>query len=165
MQVDSIGDWKRSHDCGSLRAEDVGQVATLMGWVNRRRDLGNLIFVDLRDRQGETQIVFDPQVNGESLEKARHLRNEWVLAVKGQVVPRLKGQENPHLPTGAVELKVTDLRILNETEVPPYQVDGAVDASEDQVIQGNLPLLSPRDGQRNLHKVDREQADTQRAHD
>jgi aspartyl-tRNA synthetase len=101
-----------------------------MGWVNRRRDLGNLIFVDLRDRQGETQIVFDPREDAESLEKAHHLRNEWVLAVKGRVTPRLEGQENPHLPTGAVELKVTDLRILNETDVPPYQVDGAVDASE-----------------------------------
>ena len=130
MKVDSIGDWKRTHDCGSLRIEDVGHEAILMGWVNRRRDLGNLIFVDLRDRRGETQIVFDPQEDEESLEKARHLRNEWVLAVKGQVAPRLEGQANPHLPTGAVELKVTDLKILNETEVPPYQVDGAVDASE-----------------------------------
>jgi aspartyl-tRNA synthetase len=130
MQVDSIGDWKRTHDCGSLRIEDVAQEAILMGWVNRRRDLGNLIFVDLRDRQGETQIVFDPQEDEESLEKAHRLRNEWVLAVKGRVAPRLEGQANPHLPTGAVELKVTDLKILNETEVPPYQVDGAVDASE-----------------------------------
>ncbi len=130
IQIDSIGDWKRTHDCGSLRIEDAGQVAILMGWVNRRRDLGNLIFVDLRDRQGETQIVFDPQEDQESLDKARYLRNEWVLAVKGRVAPRLEGQENPHLPTGAVELKVTSLRILNETEVPPYQVDGAVDASE-----------------------------------
>jgi aspartyl-tRNA synthetase len=98
--------------------------------VNRRRDLGNLIFVDLRDRRGETQIVFDPQEDKESLEKAHHLRNEWVLAVKGQVAPRLEGQANPDLPTGAVELKVTGLRILNVTEVPPYQVDGAVDAAE-----------------------------------
>ncbi len=130
MQVDSIGDWKRTHDCGGLRTEDVGREAVLMGWVNRRRDLGNLIFLDLRDRRGETQIVFDPLEDEESLAKARNLRNEWVLAVKGRVARRLEGQANPHLPTGAVELKVTDLRILNETEVPPFQVDGAVDASE-----------------------------------
>ena len=102
MQIDALDDWKRSHDCGSLRIEDVGQEAVLMGWVNRRRDLGNLIFVDIRDRRGETQIVFDPQEDAESLTKAHHLRNEWVLAVRGRVAPRLEGLANPHLPTGAV---------------------------------------------------------------
>jgi aspartyl-tRNA synthetase len=130
MEIDFLGDWKRTHDCGSLRAEDVGQEALLMGWVHSRRDLGNLIFIDLRDRGGITQIVFDPQVEGESHKRAHVLRNEWVVAVKGAVSRRLEGQENPGLPTGDIELKVTQLKILNQTETPPFQVDGAVDASE-----------------------------------
>jgi aspartyl-tRNA synthetase len=130
IKIDALGDWKRTHDCGSLRAEDVGQDVVLMGWVNSRRDLGNLIFIDLRDREGITQIVFDPQVDENSHERAHILRNEWVLAVKGEVTPRLDGQENPGLPTGAVEVKVGSLKILNKTETPPYQVDGMVDAAE-----------------------------------
>ncbi|MBW1887901.1 MAG: aspartate--tRNA ligase, partial [Deltaproteobacteria bacterium] len=97
IHIDSLGDWKRTHDCGSLRSKDVGQEAVLMGWVNSRRDLGNLIFIDLRDRDGLTQIVFDPQVDQDSHEKARILRNEWVLAVKGKVSPREEGQENLNL--------------------------------------------------------------------
>jgi aspartyl-tRNA synthetase len=129
-RIDPLGDWKRTHHCGGLRAEDIGKEALLMGWVNSRRDMGNLIFIDLRDREGITQIVFDPRENEESHRRARVLRNEWVVAVQGAVSPRLAGQENPKLPTGAVEVKVKDLRILNRTETPPFQVDGAVDASE-----------------------------------
>jgi aspartyl-tRNA synthetase len=128
--IDSLGDWKRTHRCGDLRKEDIGKEALLMGWVNSRRDMGSLIFIDLRDREGITQIVFDPQENEESHRRARVLRNEWVAAVRGTVSPRLAGQENPKLPTGAVEVRVKDLRILNHTETPPFQVDGAVDASE-----------------------------------
>jgi len=130
IKIDHLGDWKRTHDCGSLRADEDGKEAVLMGWVNSRRDLGNLIFIDLRDRDGITQIVFDPQVDGASHERAHALRNEWVIAVKGTVSPRLKGQENFSMPTGSIELKVTGLKILNRTETPPFQVDGAVDASE-----------------------------------
>jgi aspartyl-tRNA synthetase len=130
IHLDTLADWTRTHDCGSLRAVDVGREALLMGWVNSRRDLGNLIFIDLRDREGITQVVFDPNVDEESHAKARVLRNEWVLAVKGKVSPRLEGQENPRLPTGAIELKGTGLKILNKSETPPFQVDGAVDASE-----------------------------------
>jgi aspartyl-tRNA synthetase len=130
IKIDHLGDWKRTRDCGSLTVNDEGKEAVLMGWVNSRRDLGNLIFIDLRDRDGITQIVFDPQVDGESHERAHALRNEWVLAVKGTVSPRLKGQENFSMPTGSIELKVTGLKILNRTETPPFQVDGAVDASE-----------------------------------
>jgi aspartyl-tRNA synthetase len=129
-RIDSLGDWKRTHDCGSLRAEDIGTQALVMGWVNSRRDMGNLIFIDLRDREGITQIVFDPQEDEESHRRARVLRNEWVVAVRGAVSPRLAGRENLKIPTGAVEVKVKDLRILNRTETPPFQVDGAVDASE-----------------------------------
>jgi aspartyl-tRNA synthetase len=130
IPIDSMADWKRTHDCGSLRPDDGGQEVVLMGWVNARRDLGNLIFIDLRDREGITQIVFDPQVDEETHERAHILRNEWVIAVKGTVTPRLKGQENFILPTGAIELKVSELKILNRTETPPFQVDGSVDALE-----------------------------------
>jgi aspartyl-tRNA synthetase len=130
MQIDSLGGLKRSHNCGELRGEDKGKEAVLMGWVNNRRDLGNLIFIDLRDRGGITQIVFDPQVNEDVHKKAHILRNEWVIAVKGDVSLRLEGQDNPNMPTGAVELHVRDLKVLNRTDVPPFQIDGMVDGSE-----------------------------------
>ncbi|MBN1277593.1 MAG: aspartate--tRNA ligase [Deltaproteobacteria bacterium] len=128
--VDSLENWKRTHSCGRLRAKDEGLTVILMGWVNSRRDLGNLIFIDLRDREGITQIVFDPQADIISHEKAHVLRNEWVLAVKGKVFSRIDGQKNPKLPTGDIEIRVSELKVLNITETPPFQVDGAVDASE-----------------------------------
>ena len=130
VRTDFLGGWRRTHDCGSLRADDVGQGTVLMGWVNSRRDLGNLIFIDLRDREGMTQVVFDPQVDPDSHKRAHALRNEWVVAVKGTVALRLEGQENSQLPTGRIEIKVTELKILNITQTPPFQVDGAVDATE-----------------------------------
>ena len=130
MDIDTIGDWERTNDCGSLRRDDIGREIVLMGWVNRRRDLGKLIFVDLRDRFGLTQIVFDEEFDEVSHERAGILRNEWVIAVKGEVAPRLLGQENPEMPTGDIEVKAKELKILNETEIPPFQVDGKIDASE-----------------------------------
>jgi aspartyl-tRNA synthetase len=152
VHIDSLGDWSRTHDCGSLRSEDEGREVLLMGWVNSRRDLGNLIFIDLRDREGMTQIVFDPQVDEESHKKAHVLRNEWVLAVKGKVAPRLEGQENPNLPTGAIELKVNSLRILNRTETPPFQVDGMVDASETLRLKYRYLELRRNKVFQNFHK-------------
>jgi aspartyl-tRNA synthetase len=130
LDIDTIGDWKRTNDCGSLRSDNIGHEVVLMGWVNRRRDLGKLIFIDLRDRFGLTQIVFDEEFDEISHEKAGILRNEWVIAVKGEVAPRLAGQENPDLPTGDIEVRVKALKVLNETRVPPFQVDGKIDASE-----------------------------------
>ena len=128
--IDTLGDWKRTHDCGALREDSVDDEVILMGWVNSRRDLGNLIFIDLRDRGGITQVVFDPQGSPEAHERAHVLRNEWVVAVRGKVSLRLKGQENTGLSTGHIELNASELKILNRTETPPFQVDGAVDASE-----------------------------------
>ncbi len=156
INIDTLDNWKRTHDCGSLRADDAGTEVLLMGWVNSRRDLGSLIFIDLRDRGGITQIVFDPKVNETSHEKARVLRNEWVIAVKGKVSPRLKGQENPNIPTGDIELLVTELKILNRTEVPPFQVDGTVDASETLRLKYRyLELRRPRlfDNFRKRHQI------------
>jgi aspartyl-tRNA synthetase len=128
--IDSLGSWVKTHDCGALRASDIGSEALLMGWVNTRRDLGSLIFIDLRDREGITQVVFDPQGGRSSHQRAHLLRNEWVIAVKGRVSPRAEGQENRKLPTGEVELKVSQLRILGKADTPPFQVDGPVDGSE-----------------------------------
>ncbi|MFH1488415.1 MAG: aspartate--tRNA ligase [Pseudomonadota bacterium] len=150
--MEPLGDWERTHDCGSLRAEDIDREVLLMGWVNSRRDLGNLIFIDLRDRGGLTQIVFDPRIEEAAHKKARVLRSEWVVAVKGRVAPRLEGQENPGLPTGAVEVKVTGLRLLNRTEIPPFQVDGKVDASETLRLKYRYLELRRRKAFENLHR-------------
>jgi aspartyl-tRNA synthetase len=130
LEIDTIGDWKRTNDCGSLRRDDIDREVVLMGWVNSRRDLGKLIFIDLRDRFGLTQIIFDEAIDKVSHEKAGILRNEWVIGVKGKVTPRLAGQENSDMPTGDIEVKVKELKVLNETNIPPFQVDGKIDASE-----------------------------------
>jgi aspartyl-tRNA synthetase len=130
LNIDTIGDWKRTNDCGSLRKADINREVVLMGWVNRRRDLGKLIFIDLRDRFGFTQIVFDEEFDKAAHTNAGVLRNEWVIGVKGKVVPRLAGQENPEMPTGDIEVKVAELKIFNETHIPPFQVDSKIDASE-----------------------------------
>jgi aspartyl-tRNA synthetase len=106
--------------CGELSASDAGRTVTLMGWVNRRRDHGDLIFVDLRDRWGITQVVFDPEESMAAWEHARDVRNEYVLAVTGDVARRLPGKENPHLATGAIELRARALEILNPAETPPF---------------------------------------------
>lgn len=145
MQIDALGDWKRTHDCGSLRSGDAGREVVLMGWVHGRRDLGSLIFIDLRDREGLTQVVFDPAVNPVAHGRAHILRHEWVIAVKGRAAPRLEGQDNPGMATGAMEVKVNELKILNLTETPPFQVEGAVDASEALRLRHRyLELRRPR---------------------
>ena len=128
--IEGMKGWKRTHDCGSLCREHEGMDVVLMGWVERRRDLGKLIFVDLRDREGITQVVFDPTVSEDAHKKAHGLRDEWVIAIKGKVALRLKGQENPNLPTGQIEVKAEQLRILNSSDIPPFQIHGKIDASE-----------------------------------
>jgi aspartyl-tRNA synthetase len=118
--LDFLGDLRRTHMCGALRAADAGKKSTLMGWVNRRRDHGNLLFIDLRDRTGITQIVFntdrDPVVHA----KAETLRNEYVIAVTGTVRLRDPNTINPNMPTGEIELAADELRILNESKQPPF---------------------------------------------
>ncbi len=115
--------------CGDLRPEHVGRSVTLAGWVHRRRDHGSLIFIDLRDREGIVQIVFNPEMAPEAHATAESLRNEWVIQVTGQVVRRLKGSENPNLATGDVEIAADGLSVLNESKTPPFYVneDGEVD--------------------------------------
>jgi aspartyl-tRNA synthetase len=118
--LDFLGDLRRTHMCGILRASDAGKKAVLMGWVNRRRDHGNLLFIDLRDRSGVTQIVFNTDRDAVIHEKAESLRNEYVIAVTGTVKLRDSNTINPNMPTGEVELVADELRILNESKLPPF---------------------------------------------
>jgi aspartyl-tRNA synthetase len=120
MQLDFLGDLKRTHRCGDLRASDAGATITLMGWVNRRRDHGNLIFIDLRDRSGITQIVFDKERNPEMHARVESVRNEYVLAVTGKVEPRSEHTRNPKMDTGDIEIIAVELKLLNESKVPPF---------------------------------------------
>jgi len=118
--LDFLGDLRRTHMCGALRASDAGKKAVLMGWVNRRRDHGNLLFIDLRDRSGVTQVVINAERDATIHEKAEALRNEYVIAVIGTVKRRDANTVNPNMPTGEVELIAEELRILNESKLPPF---------------------------------------------
>jgi aspartyl-tRNA synthetase len=118
--LDFLGDLRRTHMCGALRLSDAGKKAVLMGWVNRRRDLGNLLFIDIRDRSGITQIVFDNESNPALHEKAGDLRNEYVIAAIGTVKKRDPDTVNKNIATGEVELVAEELRILNESKQPPF---------------------------------------------
>ncbi|HKT89138.1 MAG TPA: aspartate--tRNA ligase, partial [Candidatus Sulfotelmatobacter sp.] len=118
--LDFLGDLRRTDMCGTLRASDAGKKAVLMGWVNKRRDHGSLLFVDLRDRSGLTQVVFNADRNAAIHEKAGALRNEYVIAAIGTVRLREANTINPNMPTGEVELVADDLRILNESKLPPF---------------------------------------------
>lgn len=118
--LDFLGDLKRTHMCGALRLSDAGKTAVLMGWVNRRRDLGSIIFIDVRDRTGVTQVVFNRELSVSAHEKASTLRNEYVIAVIGKVRQRDVATINKNIPTGEVELVVEELRILNESKQPPF---------------------------------------------
>ena len=120
MQLDFLGDLKRTHRCGELRSTGAGSMVTLMGWVNRRRDHGDLIFIDLRDRSGITQIVFDKERNPEMHARVEAVRNEYVLAVTGKVELRSENTINPKMETGEVEVIAGELRLLNESKVPPF---------------------------------------------
>jgi aspartyl-tRNA synthetase len=130
ITLDSLGDWQRSHDCHALNKDHLGQTVILMGWVQRRRDHGGLIFVDLRDRHGITQVVFDPQIDALAHGKAHALRSEFVVAVSGKVRPRPEGMANPRLRTGDIEVIVSELRVLNSSKTPPFPLEDDIDTSE-----------------------------------
>jgi len=121
---------KRTHHCGELGAADIGRQVVLMGWVQRRRDHGGLIFVDLRDRSGIVQVVFSPQQAGDTFTRAESIRNEYVLAVIGEVTARPEGTENPNLATGKVEVVARELRILNRAKTPPFYIEDGVEVDE-----------------------------------
>lgn len=126
----------RTHTCGQLRKSDVGQTVKLAGWVHSYRDHGGLVFIDLRDRDGLTQLVFDADLCGTAAhEKARELRSEWVISVTGQVAARGEGLENPKIATGQIEIRVTDMEILSQSPTPPFMLDEYEKVSEERRLQ------------------------------
>ncbi|MCG6908412.1 MAG: aspartate--tRNA ligase [Desulfobacteraceae bacterium] len=127
---DKLGDMRRTHHCNQLTAADVGREVVLMGWAQRRRDHGGVIFVDLRDREGITQVVFNPEIDPQVHANAHGIRNEFVLGVRGRVDPRPVGMTNPNLKTGEVEVTVVELKILNEAETPPFMIEDKIDVAE-----------------------------------
>jgi len=114
--------YKRTHNCSALTAKNIGEKVSLCGWVHRRRDHGGLIFIDLRDRFGITQVVFRPDQNVQMHENASTLRSEWVIAVKGEVIPRAEGMKNLKLKTGEIEIEATELGILSKAKTPPFSI-------------------------------------------
>ncbi len=128
--LDSIGNMKRTHHCSELTAKDVGKEVVLMGWVQRRRDHGGVIFVDLRDRQGITQVVFNPEYNKKIHDKAHAIRSEFVLATRGTVAHRPEGMVNSSLKTGEIDVMVSELRLLNRSKTPPFVLEDDTQVSE-----------------------------------
>ena len=141
---------KRTHTCGDLREANIGDKVVLNGWVDTRRDLGGVIFIDLRDRYGETQIVFEPTYNTETHEEAKVLRSEFVISIEGKVRKRPEGTENPALPTGEVDVMVDKLIILNEAATPPFQIKDDVDVHEDLRLKYRYLDLRRKEMQENL---------------
>ncbi len=131
VKLDFLGELRRTHNCGELRPADSGNATLLMGWVHRRRDLGGLIFIHLRDRYGITQLVFDESKNAEAHKRAQELSAEFVIAVKGVVELRSADTVNSAIATGEVEVSVSQLWILNESRTPPFPLEDNVDVKED----------------------------------
>ena len=121
----------RTYFCGDVPESAIGEKITLKGWVAKRRDLGGLIFIDLRDRSGLVQVVFNPDVSKEALETAEKIRNEYVLDIQGTVIAREEGTINPNLKTGKIEVQADKVTIINEAKTPPFVISDKTDASED----------------------------------
>ena len=134
----------RTHDCNSLRKSDIGRQVTLAGWVNVTRDHGGVIFIDLRDREGLTQVVFRPEENAELAKQAHTLRGEDVIQVSGSVAARLPGTENPNLATGDIEIIPSELRILNRAEPLPFPIDAEPQNEDLRMTHRYLDLRRPR---------------------
>lgn len=142
--------YKRSHYCGDLNETNDGQEVVLMGWAHRRRDHGGVIFVDLRDREGITQVVFNPETNAACHAEAGRIRSEYVLAIHGKVRRRPEGMENPDLKTGKIEVLVDDLEILNESKTPPFMLDQTTEISESVRLKYRYIDLRRPEMQKNL---------------
>src|SRR5712671_5356216 len=150
VTLDFLGDLRRTHTCGQLRATDAGKRAILMGWVHRRRDLGGVLFVHLRDRDGVTQLVFHADADEEVHRKAEMLGSEYVIAVEGTVAKRSADTINATLETGEVELVVEKLWILNESRTPPFPMEETVDVKEDSRLKYRYVDLRRPHMQRNI---------------
>ena len=135
--------YKRTHSCGELSVDDVGKSVILNGWVDAYRDFGGLAFIDLRDRYGITQVVFEPDAGKELQAKAGELRNEYVVGIKGTVARRLAGKENPRLKTGAIEVRARELVVYNATPTPPFEMHGPDPNEELRLTYRYLDLRRP----------------------
>lgn len=145
QHIEDLGDWQRTHSCGQLTLADEGREVCLMGWAQYRRDHGGLIFVDMRDREGLTQVVFSPEIAPAAHESASMIRAEYVFAVKGRVRPRPEGMTNPALVTGEIEVVVLEWKLLNTSETPPFAVEDRSEAGESLRLQWRyLDLRRPR---------------------
>ena len=148
--IEPMGSWKKTNSCGELKKNDIGKEVILMGWAQSRRDHGGLIFIDLRDREGISQIVFDPKDSAEAHEKAHIIKNEYVLAVKGKVIARLAGCENPNMPTGEIEIKVMQVKILNTSDTLPFNIDDKIEISDNLRLKYRYLDLRQLKMQKNL---------------
>ena len=147
---------RRTHTCGELRETNIGETVTLNGWVNTRRDLGGLIFIDIRDRYGITQIVFEPTFNAEAHRLAKELRNEYVISVEGIVRKRPADTDNAELPTGHIDIMANKLIILNEAKTPPFPIEDEIDTHEETRLKYRYLDLRRSKLQKNLllrHKM------------
>jgi len=142
--------WKRTHTCGELRASDIGKTVTLNGWVHVRRDLGGVIFIDLRDRYGKTQVVFNPQHSPEAHAAAEAFRSEYVIAVTGLVERRPEGTANPLLPTGEIDVLVHSAQLFSRADTPPFPIEDDIETNEDIRLRYRFLDLRRPELQRNL---------------
>jgi len=147
---DFISRNKRTHYCGELTSQQVDTEVCLMGWTHRRRDHGGVIFVDLRDRTGLVQIVFNPEFSSDTHALAHRIRSEFVLAIRGLVRRRPAGMENKDLKTGEIEVFVQELEILSEAKTPPFPIDNPGDLSEAVRLRYRYLDLRRPEVQRNL---------------
>ena len=158
----------RTHGCGTISEQEVGKEVVLCGWVERRRDHGGLIFLDLRDRSGVVQIVASPDHNVESFHKAEDVRNEYVLCVRGTITKRDDSAINPNLPTGAYEMFCEELRVLNSAKTPPFYIQDDIDVDENIRLKYRYLDLRRPEMQRNLilrHKSNKSYARLLRSRD
>ncbi|MBR6012899.1 MAG: aspartate--tRNA ligase [Selenomonadaceae bacterium] len=154
--METLNGMERTHHCGELRKTDEGKEVQLAGWVSRRRDHGGLIFVDMRDRSGLAQIVFDEAAMGENFSKAETLRNEFVIGIRGKVRARSEETVNPKMETGEIEVVVNELRILNKAKTPPFYIQDGVDVDENVRLRYRYLDLRRPEMQKNImlrHRV------------
>ena len=150
LKLDLLGDRQRTHYCGELREPHAGQTVFLAGWVDSRRDLGNIIFLDVRDHTGVIQIVCNPEISAQAHDRADEVRPEYVVGVEGEVVLRAADTVNPNIATGMVEVKAKSLLVLNESKTPPFPIDDQTKTSEETRLRFRFLDLRRGQMQRNL---------------
>ena len=150
--LDLLENTKKTHHCNELDEKDIGKEVVLMGWVQKRRDHGGVIFIDLRDREGISQVVFNPEENKETHNKAHGIRSEFVLSVKGLVALRPDNMINAKLQTGKIEIIANELKILNFAQTPPFQIQENTEVSENVRLEYRYVDLKRQTLQKNLIK-------------